>query len=112
MALRETVNIDSKVSSYGNFYMKVAKSALKIYIPMNDSNEHWYILVVKIPDKKLLHLDSLLRSHSTPCRHNQIRRMETTDFDRLQFALSLVTSKYYSILDEVDVDAKVVLDIA
>ena len=47
----------------------------KIYIPLNDNDVHWFLLVVCLNKEKLLYLDSKLSISAQEDRHGLVIEM-------------------------------------
>ena len=71
-------------------YLTVFICGTQIYIPINDSNIHWYLVVVDIRAKKIQYLDTMSLSLHYADRKKQIA--DVVSLSDCQFILSMMGS--------------------
>ncbi|XLS45580.1 hypothetical protein HN51_002445, partial [Arachis hypogaea] len=75
---------------YAEEYMGEFESLCKIFVPMNEDNMHWYLLVIDIEKRHLILLDS------KPCVSSRTRRRRCAKLMALFIEEMLDDSTFYA----------------
>ncbi|KAJ1429943.1 Ulp1 protease family, C-terminal catalytic domain [Sesbania bispinosa] len=94
----QLTNIERLTSKYTTCWF--LPTTVSIFVPMNDSNIHWYLLVVDMKEKELILLDSNPCASRSDWRKISVKKV-VTDGKRMMLSLNLVLKPYNKMKDEV-----------
>ena len=70
---------------------------IQIYVPIKE-NDHWYLMVMSIPDKILYHLDSQCKVEDDEPRKHHIRNIVSTPTIETKLIISLLQIVKHTII--------------
>ena len=74
--LNQNLTVERVMRGYCLLFMSPSVNTVeKIFIPINDGNAHWFLLIISLSEEHLLHLDSDPGGATQAPRHALLMRM-------------------------------------